>query len=53
MEIQEKLDLLQSNPRQAIEAEEKRYVNLPPEKNENFSDFKLHQDLVGKGWLHL
>jgi hypothetical protein len=54
MEIREKLDLLQSNPRQAIEAEEKKFVDLTnnQEKKEIFASWILHPENVGVGWLH-
>ena len=54
MEIREKLDLLQSNPRQAIEAEEKRFVDLTnnQKKKEIFESWILHPENVGVGWLH-
>ena len=41
MGIQEKLELLEQKPLQAIAEEEQRYVNLPPEKEEIFHDFRL------------
>ena len=53
MEIREKQDLFKQNQKQAIEAEEKRFVDLT-NNNEKKEIFKwiLHPILVGKGWLH-
>ena len=41
MEIREKLELLKQKPLKTIVEEEQRYVNLPPEKEEIFHDFRL------------
>ena len=53
MEIREKLDLLQSNPRQAIEAEEQKLVDLTniQETKEIFASWILHPENVGVGWF--
>ena len=54
MEIREKLDLLEQNPRQAIEEEEQRHMDLSnyPEKKEIFSNWILPPSIAGQGWLY-